>query len=55
MKIALTVVGMTMLGVSATYTANPGAAFMAYVATVCASVGAYLVGLFQEKPGGPSV
>ena len=50
-KPAISVLGMIMLAVSTTYAAHADASMMAYIAAGCASVGAYLVGLFQSKPG----
>jgi hypothetical protein len=49
-KVALSVTGAALLSISATYTANPTAPVMAYVASVASSVGLYLVGLYQIKP-----
>lgn len=49
-KIIVSVLGMVMLSVSTVYGAHSNAPIMAYVASSCASVGAYLVGLFQARP-----
>jgi hypothetical protein len=49
-KVALSVAGAALVTISSTYTANPAAPAMAYVAAVSGAVGMYLVGLFQRKP-----
>ena len=50
-KVTLSVVGLAMVSVSTTYTAHMDAKVMGYIAAICASVGSYLLGLFQSRPG----
>lgn len=52
LKITLTVVGLGLVSVGTVYQANESARLMAYVAGGAMSIGSYLVGLFQQKPGG---
>lgn len=52
-KLILSIVGLSMLAVGATYGLNPHAPVMGYVAAICTSVGSYLVGLYQIRPGQP--
>ena len=49
-KVAASLVGMMLLAISTVYTAHPGAPVMAYVAAASSSIGAYLLGLYQESP-----
>ena len=49
-KVTLSVAGAALVTISSTYTANPTAPVMAYIAACSGSVGMYLVGLFQNRP-----
>jgi hypothetical protein len=49
-KVSLSVAGAALVTISTTYTANPAAPVMAYIAAVSGAVGMYLVGLYQRKP-----
>ena len=49
-KVTLSVLGAALVTISSTYTLNPQAPVMAYVAACSSSVGLYLVGLFQRQP-----
>jgi len=49
-KIGLSIIAVALVNFSATYTAHPDAAVIAYVAAVSGAVGSYILGLFQEKP-----
>ena len=49
-KVSLSVLGAALVTISSTYTANPQASVMAYIAACSGAVGMYLVGLFQSQP-----
>ena len=51
-KMVLSIAGIVLGSIGTVYTAHAEAPLMAYVAGAATPVGAYLVGLFQSKPGG---
>lgn len=52
-RLMLCIAGLCLYTFSGTYTANPNAPVIAYIAAVSGAVGGYLLGLFQDKPGAP--
>ena len=49
-KILISVLAITMVTFSTTYTAHPDAKVIAYAAAICSAVGSYILGLFQASP-----
>lgn len=50
-KIGLSIMAIALYTFSTSYTANPNAPLVAYLASGAGAVGAYMLGLFQVKPG----
>ena len=53
-KMVISILAVSLVQFSATYTAHADAKTVAYVAAIAGAVGSYLLGLYQSSPlGGP--
>ncbi len=49
--IGVSIAGIMLVTFSSTYEAHPDAPLIAYAAAIAGSVGSYILGLFQKRPG----
>lgn len=54
LKVGLGMLAVTLTSFGVTYQANPKMELLGYAAAIALSIGSYLAGLFQDKPGGQS-